>query len=38
MTGKPIMESPTKLPEAWSRVGFQEKTFDICGLGEARLF
>lgn len=38
MTNVPIMEPPQKLREACEKAGITEGTFDICGLGETRVF
>jgi N-acyl-phosphatidylethanolamine-hydrolysing phospholipase D len=32
------MEPPEKLREACAAAGFEEGTFDVCGLGETRVF
>jgi N-acyl-phosphatidylethanolamine-hydrolysing phospholipase D len=38
LTTEPIMEPPQKLREACATAGIAEGIFDICGLGETRVF
>jgi N-acyl-phosphatidylethanolamine-hydrolysing phospholipase D len=38
LTGEPIMEPPAKLREACTNAGFEEGMFDVCRLGETRVF
>jgi hypothetical protein len=38
LTTEPVMEPPEKLREACIKAGLEEGTFDVCGLGETRIF